>query len=278
MPLRTDLAHESARSAPENFEGITQTKLSVGGLDILRIEITTEEASKALSKPIGRYTTITSKAFSLQSSPQDFIQRAHAIAKEIAHLCKDLRSAMVIGLGNRNITPDRLGPAAADKVIATRHIHRLAKEIDVSGMAETSVLTTGVMGQTGIEAAEITKAVANRINPGTILVIDALACCEYENLGSCIQLCDTGISPGSGVENARAEFSHATLGAPTVAIGVPTVMDARSVCDRQQYGDMFITPRSIDTLIERTSTLIALSVNLALYPDMTAEEIISLGN
>ena len=276
MPIRTDLAHESAKRAPENFAGITQTKLSVGGLEILRTEVQTEEAAQALSKPVGRYTTISAKDFSLQSSPEQFSERAHAIAAEISRLCGKHTSAMVIGLGNRSITPDRLGPAVADKVIATRHIHRLAKEIDVSGMAETSVLTTGVMGQTGIEAAEIAKAVADRIAPDVTLVVDALACCEYESLGSCIQLCDTGISPGSGVENARAEFSPSTLGTPTVAIGVPTVMDARALCDSEQYGDMFITPRSIDTLIERTSSLIALSLNLALYPDMTAEEIISL--
>lgn len=276
MPLRTDLAHESAKHLPENLGGIEQKKLSCGGLDILRTEIKTDAAAAALSKPVGHYATISSKAFSLQSSPQEFSERAHAIAKEISLLCGHIGSAIVIGLGNRSITPDRLGPAVADKVIATRHIHRLAKDIDVSSMAETSVLTTGVMGQTGIEAAEIAKAVADRIRPDVAIVIDALACCEYESLGSCIQLCDTGISPGSGVENARAEFSRATLGAPTVAIGVPTVMDARSLCDSEQYGDMFITPRSIDTLIERTSSLIALSVNLALYPDMTAEEILSL--
>lgn len=276
MPIRTDLAHESAKRTPENFDGIVQTKLSCEGLDILRTEVKTEKAAKALSKPRGCYTTVSSKAFSLQSSPQEFSERAHAIAEEISRLCGHIRSAMVIGLGNRSITPDRLGPAVADKVLATRHIHRLAKEIDVSGMAETSVLTTGVMGQTGIEAAEIAKAVADRIHPDVAIVVDALACCEYESLGSCIQLCNTGISPGSGVENARAEFSSATLGVPTVAIGAPTVMDARSLCDSKEYADMFITPRSIDTLIERTSSLIALSVNLALYPDMTAEEILSL--
>lgn len=276
MPIRTDLAHESAKRIPEISEGITQTNITHSGLDILRTEVKTDEAAKALSKPVGRYTTISAKDFSLQSSPQEFSGRAHTVAREISRLCPELRSVMVIGLGNRNITPDRLGPAVADKVIATRHIHRLAKEIDVSGVAETSVLATGVMGQTGIEAAEIAKAVADRICPDVALVVDALACCEYESLGSCIQLCDTGISPGSGVENARAEFSPSTLGVPTVAIGVPTVMDARAVCDSEQYCDMFITPRSIDTLIERTSSLIALSVNLALYPDMTAEEIISL--
>ena len=143
-------------------------------------------------------------------------------------------------------------------------------------MAEVSVLAAGVMGQTGLEAAETAKAVVSIVRPDVLIAVDALACCEYESLGSTIQLCDTGISPGSGVENARAEFSAKTMGVPTVAIGVPTVMDAQALSDSPLYNGMFVTPRSIDTLIERTSSLIALSLNLTLHKGLTAEEIISL--
>lgn len=276
MPIRTDLAHESAKRISKNIGGICRTEFSKNGLDISRIRVETEEASRVLGKPRGEYVTITSEKFSLQSTPQEFNERAEAIAEEILFVCGNFSSALVIGLGNRNITPDRLGPAVADKVIATRHLHRLAKDVDTSGMAEVSVLATGVMGQTGLEAAEVAKSVSDRIKPDIMIVIDALACCEYESLGNCIQLCDTGISPGSGVENARAEFSAETMGVPTVAIGVPTVMDAQVLSDDPLYKGMFITPRSIDTLTERTSSLIALALDLALHRGLTAEEIMSI--
>ncbi len=275
MPVRTDLARESAARAP-HLSGISQDEREESGLNISRICVETKDAAEALGKPRGCYVTISSQEFSLQSSPEKFNERAAVISREISSLCGNISSALVVGLGNRNITPDRLGPAVADKIIATRHLKRLAKDIDTGGMAEVSVLAAGVMGQTGLEAAETAKAVVSIVNPDILIAVDALACCEYESLGSTIQLCDTGISPGSGVENARAEFSAETMGVPTVAIGVPTVMDAQALSDSPLYKGMFVTPRSIDTLIERTSSLIALALNLTLHKGLTAEEIISL--
>ena len=275
MPVRTDLAYESAARSP-HLSGISQHERKESGLNISRICVETTKAAQALGKPQGCYTTISSQEFSLQSSPEHFAERAAVISREISSLCGSVSSALVVGLGNRNITPDRLGPAVADKIIATRHLKRLAKDIDTGGMAEVSVLAAGVMGQTGLEAAETAKALVSVVRPDILIAVDALACCEYESLGSTIQLCDTGISPGSGVENARAEFSAKTMGVPTVAIGVPTVMDAQALSDSPLYNGMFVTPRSIDTLIERTSSLIALSLNLTLHKGLTAEEIISL--
>ncbi len=276
MSLRTDLAAELRSSLPQDFKGITQTELARGGLDIVRTKVESEEAARALGKPVGRYVTITSKSGSLETPHESFEDCAAAIAEEISLLCGKFHTALVIGLGNRSITPDRLGPEVADKILATRHIHRFARELDTDGLADISVISPGVMGQTGLEAAEIAKAVADTIHPDVIIAADALCCSEYNNLGSCLQLCDTGISPGSGVENARAEFSLQTMGAPTVAIGIPTVIDASVLSGNKACEKMFVTPRNIDTLVSRAAALTAAALNLTLHPSLTLGEISSL--
>lgn len=280
MPLRTDLAKELRSRMRSNISGIAQTELSQDGLDILRIEVKTGEAAKLIGKPVGRYTTVSSQSFSLESEPKTFSGRAKVISEEILRLCPDFSSALVVGLGNRNITPDRLGPDTADRILATRHIRRFARELSADGLKDVSVIAAGVMGQTGIEAAEIASAVAAVVKPDVVIAVDALACSEYQNLGSCVQLCDTGISPGSGVLNSRAELSPHTMKAPTVAVGVPTVVDAAALCGGSDVPDgcqgMFVTPRNVDSLVLRMSSLLSLALNLALHPSLTPEEISSL--
>ncbi len=275
MSLRTDLARESILTF-KPAEGIRTHTTESCGLEIFTAEVLSQAAAEKLSKPCGRYVTVSSEQFSLESSPSTLYGRAGVIASEIRRLCPNAKSALAVGLGNRFITPDSIGPLVADRLLATRHIKRLAKELDTGGLGELSVLSPGVMGQTGFEAQEIIKSAVSVARPDVVVVIDALACSDEGNLGSTIQLCDTGISPGSGVENARAEISEKTLGVPVVAIGVPTVIDAGVLCERESLSQMFVTPRGIDSLVKRLSSLISLSINLCFHVSLTAEEIISL--
>ena len=279
LPLRTDLATESVRlSYQDNLpDGIDHCTENMGNLEISRTQIRSRTASEKIAKPIGSYVTLSSLDFSLESSPAEFEERARALANEIRTLCGEFSSALAVGLGNRFVTPDSIGPLVCDKLLATRHIHRLAKEITTDSLGVLSAVTPGVMGQTGIEAAEAVKSIADSISPDVIIVVDALACCEVQNLAKTIQLCDSGISPGSGVGNARAEFSPKSMGRKVVAIGVPTVIDADVLCNGDTiYNGMFVTPRSIDSLARRMSSLIAMGINLAVHPSLSVEEIISL--
>lgn len=287
MSIRTDLAAESAQRI-ENAEGrltdgISKDEYRRGNLKISRISVKTEDAARKLSKPIGEYVTVYAEK-GLESCPDDFGERVEAVAKELRRLCGSLDKALVVGLGNRKITPDSLGPDAAAQVFATRHIKRLAPELDTDNLADTAVITTGVMGQTGFESAEIVKAVAEKENFTAIIVIDALACSDADNLGTAIQLTDTGISPGSGVENARKELSERTLGTKVVAVGVPTVIDMETAAEHVfnaeapdgRLNRMMVTPKTIDVLIERCARLVSMAVNRALYPSLSLEEITSL--
>ena len=192
----------------------------------------------------------------------------------ISEVCRSNDDTLVIGLGNRDITPDALGPMTADAIFATRHIKRFAGELFISGMSQVSALTAGVMAQTGLESQELAASVCGTVKPSQVIICDALACSEPSHMGRTIQLCSTGISPGSGVENARAELSKATLGVPTAAIGIPTV--SRLMSDDTRFDSLLVTPKQIDKLVKAGSELISMAINMYLQPGLTGDEIRSL--
>ena len=193
-------------------------------------------------------------------------------------LPKDMSSGVLFaGLGNRQITPDCVGPLAADKILATRHIESGVLKA-LGELERVSVISPGVLAQTGLESAELIRLIAARISPSLIIVCDAFACSDMENLGCTVQLCDTGISPGSGVHNSRAEISQNTMGIPCIAIGIPTVAEISAVSGikDEKYKGMIITPSRIDTIVSHGAALISLAVNLAIHRQLTIEEINAL--
>lgn len=281
MSIRTDLAAEAAFSALENrSKGIKQQIRQGRTSKITEITIETDEAGKPIGKGKGRYITIEA------ASPYaEFTEQADDIADELKKLCGCDNNILIIGLGNSGITPDALGPKAVSGIIATRHLRdELPKGHFLSGLHSVSALATGVLGQTGIEVAEITKAVCDKTSPECVIVIDALACADNSRLGTTVQLTDTGISPGSGVQNSRKELSQRTLGVPVVAVGVPTVIDMHTIYENMSgrspekaLPNMMVTPRDIDRIIDRTAKLIAHALNRAFQPELSHEDIETLG-
>jgi spore protease len=144
-------------------------------------------------------------------------------------------------------------------------------------------MASGVLGQTGIETAELIEGLMEKINPSAIIAVDALACSDINRLGKTIQLSDSGISPGSGVQNKRRELSKDTLGVPVIAVGVPTVVDMHTIVHdytgskiKDGMPNMMVTPRDIDRLIERSAAMIAAGINMSLHPQMSFEDIESI--
>lgn len=288
MSKRTDLAIESATSicsvAP--IEGIIKKVdfYESEQIEITEISVESQKASEILDRPIGKYITLENVegCFSLYSDLYN--EQVELLAKQLKKLIpEETEKIMVVGLGNTGITPDSLGPVSADKIFATRHIKRLAKDIDTSDLKEITVVKTGVMAQTGLESSEYVKAVIKQTEPQLVVAVDALACSDISHLGTTIQLTDTGISPGSGVENARKELSAKTLGIPCIAVGVPTVADmntlAEAMCEgdvNSEFNGMIVTPKSIDNLIIRTASIISTAMNRVFHPTLTDEEITSL--
>lgn len=287
MNARTDLAIEKdSFISGDRPKGIRRKIFETEKTKVTKISVLDKEAAEAIGKPVGEYITVELDEFSYDTELLD--DRMKSISMQISSLLpKGDGTVLVAGIGNKDITPDALGPRCAEGIFSTRHItSELAEEIGLDFLNPVCSLATGVLGQTGIETGEIIKSVADAIKPKAVIVIDALAAAGLERLGRTVQITDTGITPGSGVGNKRAEISKNTLGVPVIAIGVPTVVDAvtlaramtgnKTATESSEAQNMMVTPREIDVMIERAAKLISLCVNCALQPETDPELLLSV--
>ncbi len=290
MQLRTDLAIEAREIAGENIGGIEYKKYSENGLEISRLTIKNQRAKQALGKEMGTYITIELPSLTDNFTETD--QRLQTIGEEIKRLLPVNGLVLVVGLGNIEITPDSLGPKTSSRVLATRHIGgEIARSSGLDRLRPVAVVQTGVTGQTGIETGEYILSIVRRIRPNAVVAIDALASRRLERLGCTLQISDTGISPGAGVGNHRTKITKETIGVPVIAIGVPTVVDVRTLASDIVKGDcnskiekmimpegrqMVVIPREIDLLTERASRLIAFALNGALQNEFDLPDLVSL--
>ncbi len=286
MNLRTDLAVEQREIAGENdIDGIEQSTQKIGEARITRIIITNKNGENILKRKKGEYITVELPPFS--SNTDIFGDSMKAVALQIKKLIPKNGLVLVAGLGNDNITPDALGPKCASLIFSTRHISReLQKTIGFESLRPVARITPGVLGQNGIETGEILAGITKQVSPSALITVDALASRRLSRLGCTVQICNTGITPGSGVGNARAEISEETIGVPVIAVGVPTVVDAATLAydltgkesdEQTKTGtSMMVTPREIDLIIERASKLVATAINCALQPNMDVKELYSL--
>lgn len=306
MGLRTDLAleaHEmvdekrSGKMKKENKlpDGMTVKNRETEYILITDIEIRSPEAEHVIGKKQGEYVTLELKDTDLNTndSQKDV---AKTLADEIRKFIKDLPvkdpQIMIVGLGNRHITADSLGPQVADKIVVTRHVKNMEDvEID-RRLGSVCAIAPGVMGITGIETSEIIRGMMTTVKPDIIFVIDALASRKASRVNTTIQISDSGITPGSGVGNHRMEISKESLGIPVVAIGVPTVVDAATLVEdileksgieeyedllkgkeTQKTAEMVVTPKNIDIAIERMSDVISAGINMATHTGFSMDEI-----
>lgn len=289
MNFRTDLALERQEILTENgCGGVDVDEWDEVEIRFSRIDIETDEASRKLQKPKGRYITAHLPPFSSQTELSD--GRPEAIAREIENLLPKEGSVLVVGLGNKNITPDALGPDTISHILATRHISdELSSSLGLGKLRHVAAIAPGVLGQTGIETGEIIRGIADRIKPSAIITVDALASCRLSRLGTTIQICNTGIAPGSGVGNTRKRLDESTLGVKVISIGVPTVVDGatlvtdltdksrtKSLSILPESENMMVTPKEIDLLTEHASKLIGMAINCALQKNLSFKEILSL--
>lgn len=275
MSIRTDLAIETISVEQKN----TSEKIKLGRVEIDRMSVEKQENG---TLNLGSYVTISFDKF----TPDDVRGEVHsAIKTELLSLIKNAENVLVVGLGNRNITPDAIGPKVVEGIFSTRHIEKaVAESVGLKGLRTVSAIATGVLGQTGIEAAEQILGTVQRIKPSAVIVVDALAARDISRLGCTVQLTDSGIRPGSGVGNSRAEISEKTLGVPTVAIGVPTVVDAATFAEdivKREYLDpkgcsLMVTSRDIDSMINYSAKAIAHAINCALQPEIESEILLAL--
>ena len=284
---RTDLAVERLEIAGQVLpQGVERQEAEKEGVKITSVRIGEAEAARILGKPEGTYITL--EVDKLGTNSTNFEGEVTVVAEQLKPLLPSEGTVLVVGLGNSDITPDAIGPLAADTVLATRHITgEIAEMAGLPGLRPVAVLAPGVLGQTGMETAEIIASVCRGIEPSAVIVVDALASKSVSRLGRTVQISDTGISPGSGVQNRRKELSQATLGVPVLSVGVPTVVDLQTICHDLTAGKtagqvpdeaegMMVTPREIDTLVEGAARTVAFAINHALQPSLSFEELTGL--
>ena len=278
--VRTDLALEARERFEEDVEirgvEVEETYDEQRDIRVTVVRIRTENGAKAMGKPIGTYITLEAPRM---SEPDEDYHRE--VSEKLAGYLKKLldvkneKSVLVVGLGNREVTPDALGPEAVNHLRVTRHVVR---EYGKAAFARekvqlVSTIVPGVMAQTGMETLEIVRGIVAETKPDQVVVIDALAARSSKRLNRTIQISDAGIQPGSGVGNHRNSLTRETIGIPVLAIGVPTVVDAATIVydatgDRSSVppglNGMFVTPKNVDEMIRRLSFTISEALNLAL--------------
>lgn len=303
--VRTDLAleaRESIADADGSLHGVRVEEAYERETDIrvTRVEITTKNGARAMGKPMGSYVTI--EAPGMQEPDEGFHREvSEALARQLIKIIPDAgqeKGILVVGLGNREVTADALGPYVVDQLCVTRHIIREYGKAayNKERMHQISGMEPGVMAKTGMEAAEMIKGVVEQTRPDLLVVVDALAARSTKRLNRTIQITDTGIQPGSGVGNHRNALTGKSMGIPVIAIGVPTVVDAATIVTdafekllegigeaerRECLGEcrsafselhnMYVTSKDIDAVIRRVSYTVSEGINLALSMELPAE-------
>lgn len=307
--FRTDMAlerneiYKEQNNIKSNVDGIEVEEEEKLGTKISRVSVVNENGEKAIGKPKGIYTTIDiSKMKGITDERIEEV--SNVLADELKEIIKmhvnETEDILVVGLGNIYVTPDALGPKVVPEIEVTRHILEYMPNAMPDDTRPVSAISPGVLGVTGIETMEILKGIVDNIKPKLLIVIDALASRSVERISSSIQISDTGIVPGAGVDNTRKEISEKSLGIPVIAIGIPTVVDLASITNdciklfiqnlqekamsntalnelksQDNYEEikealnvgeynMIVTPKEIDELIESMKDIVSRGINIAM--------------
>lgn len=302
---RSDLALEStALSGGADVPGVRVEQLRLGDLLETVVEIVDERGVAALGKPCGRYVTLESSQLHLPE-PALLDMVVDRLAQTLAGMLPELGAVLVIGLGNRRITADALGPRVVDNILVTRHMRENTPQHVKGRLRSVSAASPGVLGMTGMETAEVVRGIVEHTKPDAVIAVDALAAKETNRICTTMQIADTGIQPGSGVGNHRRGLNVESLGVPVIAVGVPMVVYAATIArdalellvedldvgaeehadvldalvDRvvaRRLGDLVVTPREVDERVSHMAEILALGINRALQPRLSRDEIPAL--
>ncbi len=318
---RTDIALEAwnlymeASTLEREIEGVeVDVSNPMENTTVSRVRIVSKKGATVLNKPEGNYITIDIPG-EIYGEQKVYEEVCRIVAKELMALIPQSEegTVLVVGLGNRNVTPDALGPAVIDSLLVTRHLIRyIPDEID-ERLRPLCAIAPGVLGITGIETGEIVKGICEKVKPSLLIVIDALCSRSMKRINTTIQISDTGITPGAGIGNNRMAINKETLGIPVIAIGVPTVVDAatitgdsidfligdlkenakeneplykmlETISTEDKYtlikqtlsdniGDFIVTPKEIDKVIEDISSVIANGINISVHKGIELSDI-----
>ncbi|MHB8124222.1 MAG: GPR endopeptidase [Desulfitobacteriaceae bacterium] len=303
-------AHEIVRGeADQEIPGVRLEEERFDHATVTIITIETEQGVQEMGKPLGQYITIDAPDIR-QNDYLIHKEITEILAQKLLKLMNlnDDASVLLVGLGNWNATPDALGPQVINKSLVTRHLFHYSPTELNGKLRKVSAIAPGVLGLTGIETAEIIRGIIEHVKPDLVIAVDALAAGSLDRIGTSIQLADTGIHPGSGIGNHRTEINQETMGCKVIAIGLPTVVNAAVIASNcldtlfeqlkssptlyQIYkgispqfttqildkvlspfnGNLMVTPKEIDNLIQTTAKIIAGALGMSLHPGIDRED------
>lgn len=318
ISIRTDLAIEArelySQERKKEIPGVEVDVKRGENMTVTVVNVVDKKGEKIIGKPMGTYTTIEAPELRhFDQELQDEVSKT--MAKELSvliNLDKD-KTALIVGLGNWNVTPDALGPRVVSRLMVTRHLKQLMPDEIDEGIRPVCALSPGVLGLTGIETSEIIQGVVKKVKPDVVVVVDALASRKMSRVSTTIQIGNTGINPGSGVGNKRMGLNQSALGVPVIAVGVPTVVDAATMANDtidlvidslvnqsekgkefynmlmsinrdEKYeliqevlspyiGDLMVTPKDVDSIIDNISKIIANGINIAMHPSIHLKDV-----
>jgi spore protease len=303
MQLKTDLVLEAAtliNSHTKKDYTLTKNKTKDGFVKTM-VDVLNEEGSKLLNKKMGKYITIDAEDnYLFDETVKKYF------AKELSNTFTELMNSVnvnkpkkvfVVGLGNKQMVSDSLGPKVTEKIVITRHLKEVVKtDESTNELNSISAIATGVLGTTGIETARVVKSLVNEVKPDVVILIDTLSTLETKRIANSFQLSNAGLIPGAGVGNSRQAIDSKTLGVPVIVVGVPLVVHAYTMCSEvlskvseemnlqekdpiinnianSVLGDLVVTIKDIDKVVENCADIIALSINLAVNPSLDFDQI-----
>jgi len=305
MNTRTDLAleaHEYAKKEKDKVDGISFFEKKQNYLNASFLEVLNELGEKSIGMPMGKYVSMDlGRIWDDETAIfKKKVLEASLVLKELLNETTKRSSALICGLGNKNITADSIGPLAAESILVTRHIKKykphVFKELN---LCDVCAVAPGVLGQTGIESADIVKSVVKKIKPSFVIAVDSLAARKLTSLATTLQFSTNGLSPGSGVGNNRMQIDCKSIGVPVISVGVPTVVDVKTlvfdvisdpeICKsgsdifiekeklfKNKNYDLFVTPKESDLIMKSLSSFIGYCINLSLNDSLEYEEMLSL--
>ncbi len=292
---RTDLALEAMHLLRESVEettelpGVIARERCYADYSVTTVEILNARGAASLGKPPGHYITLDMPRLCGRERA-DYVHAAEALATELAALLPTPSKApvLVVGLGNRALTADAIGPKTVDSLLVTRHLIENMPEY-FADFRPVSALAAGVMGDTGMESGELIAALVRQTEPALVIAVDALASRSASRMFTTIQISNTGIVPGSGIGNHRMAINEETLGVPVLAVGVPTVVDASTFCldmlekSGHRVADaealsrageaLFVTPKEVDRFVATLSKVLGLGISRALHVELSVEDV-----
>lgn len=284
MNIPSDLMIEQLEMAEAATlpKGICSEVTELNWCTLTEVRVEDQEGAAAIGREIGRYLTLeTEKTYEIGEPA--FEEIADILAKHLRQMLGEKKRILVLGIGNPNITPDSLGDKAVRRLMVTRPLSPLP-----AAFSSVSAAAAPVFGISGIESAEMAQGLARVLQPEAVILIDAMATGSLDRLCKTIQLSDSGLTPGGGVDNSRKEISAHTLGVPVLSIGMPTVVDCRALLrhvleeEWENYGvklhpyeeSLIATPRQMEAATDMGAKIIAFALNKAFHGDLSTEEIL----